>query len=71
MNSACPVFITAWRPCETFDKHRESVHGVVSIHVLILSLGVLCVYDALFVMAKRELFSLVMAQISFNTAERN
>lgn len=54
-----------------FDKHRESVHGVVSIHVLILSLGVLCVYDALFVMAKRELFSLVMAQISFNTAERN
>ena len=43
------VSITARRTFETFDKHRQSVHGVVSIHVLILSLGVLCLYDALFV----------------------
>ena len=43
------VSITAWRTFETFDKHRQSVHGVVSIHVLILSLDVLCLYDALFV----------------------
>ena len=46
------------------------------IHVLILSLGVLCLNDALFVLfvliiPKRGLFSLAMAQISLNTAERN